>query len=252
MKARVDVTRFGRDDERLSDEVVVETPLTIFVNGVELSTLLCSPDNLEYLVIGFLINESVIRGLDEIKEVRVDENKGVVKVKLAKDADLEGFHRRIVTSGCVGYYSKASTNIERISGSLMVSRDELLSLMGEMLGRSDVFKSTGGVHSSALCGRDKIIFFCEDIGRHNTVDKIVGYMCSKKISAGDKLLLTTGRLSSEMVLKAAKQGIPFVASRSAPTDLAVKAAKNFNMTLVGFVRGDRINVYSGAENIIKP
>ena len=115
---------------------------------------------------------------------------------------------------------------------------------------SAVFKETGGVHISALCDNKKIIFFNEDIGRHNTVDKIIGKSLEKKISLKNKIILTSGRLSSEMVLKAAKQQIPLIASKSAPTELAVKLAKNLGMTLVGFVRSGRVNVYCGEKRVL--
>lgn len=251
MKKKVEATKVGEDAQDVEDEVVVESPLTIKVNGRELATLLCSPLDLEYLTIGYLFAEGVLSGVKDVKEVSIDEHEGLSVVETTQPVDLEGFQRRIITSGCIGYYSDASLSVKRIVNELCVGKAEIIALMRELESGSALFKATGGVHSSALCEKGGVIYLSEDIGRHNTIDKITGYLLKEGIDPSDKLLLTTGRLSSEMVLKAARAGIPLVASRSAPTDLAVSAARRQNVTLIGFVRNNRLNVYNN-KGKVKP
>jgi FdhD protein len=250
VKKGVEITRVGDAIEKVEDYVVVETPLTIYVNGLELATLLCSPHDLKYLTVGFLAGQGLIHDTGSIKEINVDEYDGVSKVTTAEDVDLEDYHRRIVTSGCLGFYSNADLKVKRLKNEFNADKEDIIRLMRELESKSELFKATGGVHSSALCDKQRMVYLSEDIGRHNTVDKIIGYMLMEKVEPGDKMLLTTGRMSSEMVLKVARAGIPLVASRSAPTDLAVTAAAIRNVTLVGFVRNNRVNVYTNRSHII--
>jgi FdhD protein len=138
----------------------------------------------------------------------------------------------------------------QIKSSLQVEAGEILKLVGAVQDKALLFKSTGGVHSAALAERDKLLFYNEDIGRHNAVDKIVGQCILKNISLEDKILLTSGRISSEIVIKGAKLGLPIIVSRSAPTSLAVALARETGITLVGFARGKRLNIYSHTIRII--
>lgn len=250
VKKGVEITRVGDTIEKVEDYVVVETPLTIYVNGAELATLLCSPHDLRYLTVGYLAGQGLIHEPGSITGIDVDEYEGVSKVTTAEAVDLGDYQRRIVTSGCLGFYSKADLNVKRLKNGFKVCKDDIIRLMRELESKSELFKETGGIHSSALCDRENMFYLSDDIGRHNTVDKIIGYMLLEKVEPGDKMLLTTGRMSSEMVLKAARASIPLVASRSAPTDLAVTAAASRNVTLVGFVRDSRVNVYTNRDYIV--
>ena len=252
MKKELEITRIREKREKITDMVVEELPLTIFVNGEELATLLCSPDDLKYLVIGFLYNEGIIKNIKDIKELRVNKERGLVNIKLKADFKniKDVFQRRVITSGCSGFYNPSDLKLKKIKSNFKIKKEKINELMQELMKTSAVFKETGGVHISALCDDKKIIFFNEDIGRHNTVDKIIGKSLEKNINLKNKIILTSGRLSSEMVLKAAKQQIPLIASKSAPTELAVKLAKNLGMTLVGFVRSGRVNVYCGEKRVL--
>jgi FdhD protein len=141
-------------------------------------------------------------------------------------------------------------NCGTINSDLKISYDKILYLMKEFAAKSQIFQSTGGVHSAALSQGEEILFFQEDVGRHNALDKVLGEAFMKDVDFSKMLLLTSGRISSEMLLKAGKRGISTVVSRSAPMDLALKMGMELNMTIVGFARGQRMNVYTGRERII--
>ncbi len=238
-----------------NDTVVVEFPLTIFLNNEELATTLCSPAKFEYLAIGFLASEGLIRSKDDIKKVRLNEKRGSVKVETANAPTLETdmVFKRFITSGCgkgTALYSYADAlNQAKVESELMVTADQIFSLMKAFQDRSNIFKETGGVHSAALSDNEGIIIFSEDIGRHNAVDKIFGECLLEDIPTQDRILLTSGRVSSEILYKIAKREVPVIASRSAPTDLAIRSAADLGITLIGFVRGKRMNVYTNEQRI---
>lgn len=238
------------------DQVVVEMPLTIFLNGSELVTLLCSPFLLDCLAVGFLRSEGFLSSSSDLEEVSLDLEKGFVYVRIAANVDLEEklYGKRTITSGCgkgtVFFNVLDSLQSKPVVSSLTVSSEKLLALMKEMQDGSALFKATGGVHSAALSDKERLLFSSEDIGRHNAVDKIVGRCILENISMEDKILLTSGRLSSEIVIKGAKIGFPVIISRSAPTTLSVELAAKLGITLVGFARGRRLNVYTNSHRIV--
>ncbi|AKL95710.1 formate dehydrogenase family accessory protein FdhD [Clostridium aceticum] len=244
--------------ESIEDAVVVEYPFTIFLNGEEFITLLCSPSGLEYLVVGFLVSEGIIKSKKDIEKITIDEEKGHAHVSLANNTNFveKLFGKRTVTTGCgkgtVFYNVLDSLGTHPIESSLKVKAQSILSLSNKLNKSSVLFKETGGVHSCGLCNQEEIIIFHEDVGRHNALDKIVGEAFLKEINLEDKILITSGRISSEMIIKTAKQKIPILVSRSAPTDLSVGIAKELGITLIGFARGKRMNIYQGEERIIAP
>ncbi len=247
MKKKVDVVRVGNLTEDIIDEVVVEKPLTIIVNDTEIATLLSSPSDLKNLAVGFLISEGVILSKENIGRMNIDQDDGIAQISTLEPVDLDSFQKRIITSGCLGFYSEAGLHVRRIENHLRISKDILSKCMASLESGSKIFKDTGGVHSSALCDNKGLLYLSEDIGRHNTVDKIVGHIFLNEVDPKDKFLVTTGRISSEMILKAARAGIPLVASRSAPTDMAIINSKSRNVTLIGFLRNNRMNVYNNSE-----
>ncbi len=237
------------------DQVVVEMPLTIFLNGREFVTLLCSPFSLDCLAVGFLRSEGLLFDSGDLEEISLDREKGFVYVRTAGSVDLEEklYGKRTVTSGCgkgtVFFNVLDSLQSKPVVSSLRLSGEVLLKLLKEMQNNSALFKATGGVHSAALADREQLLFCSEDIGRHNAVDKIVGRCILDNISMDDKILLTSGRLSSEIVIKGAKMGFPIIVSRSAPTTLSVEIAAKLGITLVGFARGKRLNIYANPNRI---
>jgi len=236
--------------QHLEDVVVREFPLTIILNNQEVVTLLCSPKDLEYLAIGFLVSEGLISHKDEIKKLTVDEPRGEVQVATEDDkvlANRLGARRFIASGGGRGataYSTTEVTNQTKIESRIKISTGEVFALMDEFIQRSEVFRATGGVHSAALCDTRGILVFNEDIGRHNAIDKIFGECFLKDIATDERVVITSGRISSEILLKVAKRNIPILISKSAPTDVGVSLASDLGMTLLGFVRGKRINVYA--------
>lgn len=238
------------------DLVAVESPLTIYFNEQELVTLLCSPRDLQYLALGFLRSEGLISGADDLDSVSVDEERSIVFVQTKGEDNLAEklYGKRTITSGCgkgtIFFHALDSLQSKPVVSGLRVKGESLFALMRALQDRSLLFQATGGVHSAALAEEEQILIYSEDIGRHNAMDKIVGECLMKGISLNDRILLSSGRLSAEIVLKGAKMGIPLIVSRSAPTSLAVELAGRTGITLVGFVRGRRFNIYSHEERIL--
>ncbi|MAE10716.1 MAG: formate dehydrogenase accessory sulfurtransferase FdhD [Dehalococcoidales bacterium] len=234
----------------IEDLVAKEFPLTLILNNQELVTFLCSPKDLDYLSIGFLYSEGLLDNKDEIKKITVDAQRGVVRVETNEDRAMADdlVFKRLITSGCgrgASFYSAADMqNQVKINSEMEISANEVISLVRDFQHHSQMYRTTGGVHSAALCDPQNILVFSEDIGRHNALDKIFGECLLKDISSEGRVVVTSGRISSEMLLKVARRNIPIIISKSAPTDLGVKMADDLGITLLGFVRGKRINVYT--------
>jgi FdhD protein len=242
------LTERGRSN--IEDVVAREFPLTIVLDNQELVTLLCSPTNLKYLAAGFLLSEGLLKGKDEIKKIIVDDRRGVVRVETETDRKLDRdvVFKRLITSGCgrgASFYSAADAQSQtKVESQIEISILEVLTLVSEFQHRSQVYRATGGVHSAALCDTKRILVFNEDIGRHNAIDKVLGECILNDIATDDHIIVTSGRISSEILLKVAKRNIPMIISKSAPTNLGVSLANDLGVTLIGFVRGKRMNVYA--------
>ena len=241
------VTREGKADSE--DIVIREMPLTVILNNQELVTLLCSPKDPEYLAVGFLASEGLLKSKDEVKKTLVDDRRGVVRVDTTEESKDAGelLFKRLITSGCgrgASLYSAADVQGQKVESLVTIAASEIFVLAKEFQQRSQVYRESGGVHSAALCDTKNIMVFNEDIGRHNAIDKIFGECLLKDIPTSDRIIITSGRISSEILLKVAKRNIPILISKSAPTNLGVKLANDFGVTLIGFVRGQRMNVYS--------
>lgn len=243
----VQVTPEGRQER--TDLVAREFPLTIILDDVELVTLLCTPSRMQQLAIGFLASEGLIERRADIKKVLVDEARGVARVETAGQRALEPgqMFKRFIASGCgrgVAFHSAGAQGYVRVESDMRVSASDISALAADFQHASPVFRATGGVHSAALCEGGKALLFADDIGRHNAVDKVFGEAILQGVETRDHVLITSGRISSEILLKVARRGVPVLVSRSAPTDQAVNVARDLGITLVGFVRGKRMNIYS--------
>ncbi|MFQ5680446.1 MAG: formate dehydrogenase accessory sulfurtransferase FdhD [Candidatus Omnitrophota bacterium] len=241
-------------EETRQDTVACEAPFTINVNKRELVTLLCSPKDLDDLVRGFLFSSGLIRCIGDIEDIVLDTRRWVADARLVdKRLSQELFFKRMWTSGCgrgaLFYNSLDILHRGKITSDFRVGRARLVRLAEELQVMSDGFKRSGGVHCAGLSDGERIVVFREDIGRHNALDKALGAGLRQGLDFSRSLVLTSGRLSSEIVLKAKKGGIPIITSRSAPTDQAVKLARDFAMTLVGFVRGRRMNIYAAGQRV---
>ncbi len=242
----------------INDVVAREFAVTIVLNGRELVTLLCSPADLQYLAVGFLLSEGLLTAKDEIRRMTDDYRTGTVRIDTERDERPTGAaaSARSITSGCgggVSFHSAADVvqGQAKVESGAEISTHEVMALMKEFQHRSSTFIATGGVHSAALCDRNRILIFSEDIGRHNAIDKVFGECILNGVPTGDRMLFTSGRVSSEIVLKTARRHVPIIVSKSAPTDLGLRLADDLGVTLLGFVRGGRMNVYTHDRRIAR-
>jgi FdhD protein len=242
---RTFLTIKGGRVEEVKGHVVREQPLTIHVNGERFLTLLCSPFKLDALVVGYLWIEKIIGGLDEIRSLSVSELDGRADVTLTHPVTLP--RERILTSGCGGgiTFRIDPRLFTPLQSSLRVTAVTLGARLKDLLMAAEHYRESRGIHGAALSDADRLLVLAEDVGRHNAVDKIMGESLMRGISPVDRILLSTGRISSEMLLKAARMGVPVVASRTSPTEMAVALAEQLGITVAGYVRADSMNVYAG-------
>lgn len=243
----------GQAGLRRPDKVIREQLLHIYVNGRHYSSMNYTPGDEENLVAGFLFSQSIIKVRSDLLSIQLFE-KTIVKVMLAPEATLQVSEIMAFSSGCgsgkirMSLYEKE--NIKVLDNSECFNYQWITTNMKVFNGSSQLFKDTGGVHSCALYRGEELIVIKEDIGRHNAADKAIGQCFLNGTPFNDLMLLTTGRVSGDILLKTLAAGIPLLVSHSAPTDMAVQMAEWGNLTLLGFVRGDRMNVYSGFERLV--
>ncbi|MDZ5713297.1 formate dehydrogenase accessory sulfurtransferase FdhD [Jeotgalibacillus haloalkalitolerans] len=242
----------------VEDTIVTEQVLTIKLNGEEFVTVVCSPEYMEDLAVGYLASEGVIRSEKDISSIRLDSKGGFIHVTAEHLNPLYDSlqNKRYITSCCGGsrqgfvFASDAMTAKKMTEQNVKLHPDQCFHLMQKLQQSALTFKETGGVHNAALCTEDEIVLSRMDIGRHNALDKIYGHCLRQNISVKNKVIVFSGRLSSEILLKVAKIGCEMVISKSAPTERALELAEELNMTTVGFVRGNSFNVYTCPERII--
>ncbi|MEE8414095.1 MAG: formate dehydrogenase accessory sulfurtransferase FdhD [Dehalococcoidales bacterium] len=241
--------------KRISNSLPQEMMITLFINDQELVSIMCTPEKLNFLVTGYLLSEGFINNLDEVTLMRVCLEESLAEVRLTHQIDAVPT-RRILTSGCGGgtTYDQGE-NIQPLDSSWRVSPSQIMSSIKLLQRRPEGNGESGsirrGLHVSALSDGDKLIIRAEDIGRHNTLDKIRGEAMLTGIPTKDLLLVTTGRISSEMLVKVAKMGIPVVASLNSATKRAVTLGAELGITIVGYARGSRFSVYC-CENRLLP
>lgn len=232
--------------------VPVEKSLAIYVNGEPLVSLACTPTHPEELALGFLFNEELIEGLDAIEAVDLCDQELRVDVWLHHDIDPPQL--RTITSGCSGGVTFENTASLHycVRSDLRVTPQQVTQLIEEFEQASALHRRAGGVHGAALVEGERILCLAEDIGRHNALDKIAGICLRQRHSTKDCILLTSGRISSEMVNRAARMGIPITISRTSPTSLSVQLAQEWGVTLIGYTRRRSFRVYTGAERVVAP
>jgi FdhD protein len=232
---------------RATGHAPLERELAVYVNLQHLVTILCTPTKLNFLVLGFLYAEGIISGMDDVIMMRVCDAESEVDVRLS-NPEFELPTKRTLTSGCGGG-ATFTTQVQRVDSDLAVTPTEVLSQMKRLLEHEELYHLSGGVHTSALSDTRDLLVVTEDIGRHNTLDKIQGECLATGVPTKDRLLLTTGRVSSEMLRKAAKMQAPVVVSRHTPTGTAISLARDLGIALVGQARGGRLMVYSHPERL---
>jgi FdhD protein len=241
--------------EDFIDEVASELPISLVLNGKPLVTLLCTPSELEELTVGFLLSEGLLHKKSSIKKIDIHEPEATVYIELSDlPADFsELFEKRTISSGCgkgvtfTQYRMPADHRIE-VQGPLL-SLDDIRQLLKTFRNISSLYLETGGVHSAALANGKEILFFSEDIGRHNAVDKLIGKTFMNSVSVENKILITSGRVTSEIMTKAGRNHFPILISRAAPSCMAISYAEDMGITLIGFARGERLNIYSWPKRI---
>jgi FdhD protein len=232
-------------------ETIVESPVSLTVNGQVWLTFMCTPVDLEAMSVGFLYNEGIIESMEEVEDVRICEHGDNVDVWLNRSVEQPQSWRR--TSGCTGGVTAVDA-LARVEVSFPGDRPmippETIGHLVEMLIKSqELYRETGGVHTSALGDGEKVVFAAEDIGRHNTLDKIAGLCLMNNTWPETRMLITTGRISSEMLQKAARIQAPILISRTSPSSLSIEMAERYGITLIGYARRDRFNVYSNGQRI---
>jgi FdhD protein len=248
----------AKTSKKVADKIAEERPLHLFVNSTYWATILCSPSNLKEMAVGHLLSEGILKSTAEIEEVNLKETESSCYVKLKAEINigerlgLSRLHQRIVTSACgeqsIHQYQRKPA---KITSKLTVKAEILFNSVNQLNFEAKIFRQTGGVHAAAICNSDgSVTALAEDVGRHNAVDKVIGMAALKRIKFGDCFLTSTGRLSGDIVFKASKVGLPIVASLGAALDSGVAMAEAANLTLAGFVRGKRMNIYCYPERIV--
>jgi len=230
--------------------VVQERPLSVYVNGEELVTLLCTPSNLEALVLGFLAFEGLIRRPEDIQSLMVEADDGCADVRL--HSAILPPRRRIHTSGCGGgiTFSLEGHEAEVLRDDIQVAPASLFPLLQALYAEAQGYRASRGIHAAALAEGGELVLVAEDVGRHNAIDKVCGAAMLRGIPTEGKLLLTTGRISSEMLRKGAHMRTPVMVSRTSATTLAVDLARRLNITLIGYVRRNSFFVYSHPTRLV--
>jgi FdhD protein len=230
---------------------IVETPVSLTVNAQVWLTFMCTPVDLEAMSVGFLYNEGIIESMDEVEDVRVCEHGDNVDIWLNRNVEQPTSWRR--TSGCTGGVTAVDA-LARLDVSFngdqpQVPPEAIGHLVEQLFNAQALYRETGGVHTSALSDGEQIVLVAEDIGRHNTLDKIAGLCLMKNIRPAIRILLTTGRISSEMLQKAARLNAPILISRTSPSSLSIQMAERYGITLIGYARRHRFNVYTNPQRI---
>lgn len=231
------------------DLIAVEKRLRVSVNGKEVLSLYCTPLMVRELVVGMFMTEDIIKGGWCAERMSIEYGEDIlVDIPAEGEASTDG---AVITSGCIGGITfPKRLSLQKIDDPFQMKINVLKELFRRFQNASELYKMTGCVHSAGLSDGSDIFCLAEDIGRHNAVDKVIGYAILENIPFKGKIMLASGRLSSEIVSKCAKWGIPIVASRTSPTSLAVDIAEKSGVTVVGFIRADRLNVYTYPQRII--
>lgn len=249
-----EVRGIDQDGNPITTPVVTERPLTLFLNGREIVTMMTIGDHPHLLAVGYLLNQNMLKADDEITGIDHDDDIDTVVVRTKRVTDYEDkLKKKVQTSGCAQgtVFGDLMDDLDKVSldRDARIKTSWLYQLTKKINTEPSLYLKAGAIHGCVLCHQDKPLVYMEDVGRHNAVDKIAGYMFLNNVPASDKIFYTTGRLTSEMVIKTIKMGIPILASRSGFTAWGVELAKRYNLTLIGRARGKRFMALSGLERI---
>ena len=255
----VQAHRFDRDGgwRESTEEVTGEAPCTVYINGEEFATVVCSPWEIEYMATGFLCSEGILRSREALGDMVVDHDAGVVHVQVdGYEDNVAGkvFLKRYINSCCGRsrasfYYSTDALLCKRVHSDTRISPERALELMDLAMNGSVMFKRTGGVHAGLVADARGVLSFHEDIGRNNVLDRMYGRCFLEGIGFSDKVVAFSGRVSSEIVLKMSKMGAPILVSHSAPSSLGLELADDLGITVIAFARGDRMTLFTHPERV---
>lgn len=239
----------GDTIKQIDGGIIDEGLVSIYVNVEEVATVMCSPLDEDALAIGFLYNEHLIEQYTDIAHLQLNASRTVVDIFLTH-GDFQPSRRMVITSGCGGGVASLSQQYAPLESHFETDVAVITHGMRQLRGVAHLYNAVRGVHTAILSDHDELLLGAEDVGRHNTIDKLAGKALQRGISTQDKILFATGRISSEMVHKARRMQIPIVVSRTAPTKLAIELATQWQICLIGYVRQNSLRVYTMPERII--
>jgi FdhD protein len=249
------VAGIDHEGRRVDTAVVMERPLTLFLNGREIVTMMTIGDHPDYLAVGYLLNQNMLRADDRITGIDYDEELETVVVRTDRETDFEDkLKKKTLTSGCAqgtvfGDLMEKFDEV-RLDSNAVLRTSWLYALTRKINTVPSLYLAAGAIHGCVLCEEDRPLIYMEDVGRHNAIDKIAGYMHRHHISPAGKIFYTTGRLTSEMVIKTVQMGIPILISRSGFTAWGVDLARQAGLTLIGRAKGRRFVALAGSERIV--
>ena len=250
----VKVSGIDHTGAAVTTSVTVERPLTLYLNAREIVTMMTIGDHPEELGLGYLLNQAILKPADPISAIDYDDDLGVVVVRTDVETDFESkLKKKVLTSGCAQgtSFGDLMAAIDEVKLPPATLRTSWLYALSNAINRTpSLYLEAGAIHGCVLCQQDRPLIYMEDVGRHNAVDKIAGFMARNAIPAADKIFYTTGRLTSEMVIKTVRMGIPILASRSGFTASGVELARQVGLTLIGRMRGARFLALAGEDRII--
>ncbi len=239
------IKKHGTYSEEIEDFIAVEKRLRVTINGKDFITLFCTPIMIKELITGLFLTEDIFSEMPS--EISIVYGNELLVDIISEEAILTD--DITTTRRVAGITFEKKRKIEKIENDFSLDSKSLLNIFNDFQQKSELFNLTGCFHVAALSDGEKILAFAEDIGRHNAVDKVIGYSILNNISFKDKLILVSCRISSEIISKCSRWGIPIIASRAAPTTLAIEIAEISDITLIGFVRGERMNIYTNPQRI---
>ncbi len=251
------VTAVDEHGVRRELRIAGEFPLTLKVDRREVVTLMTLGTHPEELTLGYLRNQRLIERIEDIRSVEVDWDRGVVEVETVHGAGVTDWERKLahrtVTTGC-GQGTVFSCTLDKLYDvrlpRVSIQQSRIYALLAALAGENEIYRSAGAVHGCALCRDDQVLYFVEDVGRHNAADAIAGRMWLERIEGSDKIFYTTGRLTSEIVMKAAHMGIPVLLSRSGITHMGLELAQELGIVMIARAKGSHFLAYHGADSIV--
>lgn len=243
--------------QKTTDFIAEEKPFYLFANKTFWATILCSPTDLKELAVGHFLSEGILKSTSEIEEIILKDSEGTCYVKLKPEVNVENrvkisrLHARVIPSACgSGSPYQFTGKIPKVKSNLKVKAQVVFDSVKQLNFKALGFRQTGGLHVAAIYKADgELVTLAEDVGRHNAVDKVIGIAALNNVDLRECFLALSGRMSGDVAFKAAKVGLPIIASLAAALSSGIAMGENANLTLVGFVRGKRMNIYTGSERI---